>query len=156
MTYLLRSGHRHRDGYDIVHVGDEFTAQFPEINRDTGRTIGGMFRVVEGSGKYDRRHVSMWLSKINHSVSVPVTSDGIKSALREMRPDDRDRLADIDTEMGDLQARLDALRTERGRLLHEAFKRGDRVLPPEVIRAADARLAYFEQRREERAREESP
>lgn len=144
MTYLLRNGERHRDGNDLIYPAETFRARFEEIRRQVGR-IEGLGRVVEGTGQFDRTHVRLVVDHEGaygeRAARVSMTSDGVRSALRRMRPDDERALTSVDARIADLREQLAAAGAERRALLHAAFKRGDRVLAPEVIRVADGEQA---------------
>lgn len=144
--YLLRTDKRPGKP-DLVWPAESFHASFHEITRPTGRTLAGLGRIVEGTGKYDRGHVSLrvttdggsWSREQNHYAAASTSSDGLRQVLRRARPDDAARLAAADAEVDSARAALDAALRARMILRAEAFTRGDRVLSPEVLRVADGK-----------------
>lgn len=141
MTYLLNTRNRHRDGNDLVYPAPEIVARWNEANRSTGRNLG-MFNIVEGTGKPDKSGLSirtiMPEGRGAQSTWTRTTSDDVRQVVRTMRDDDEQALAVVDERIADLTAQLAEAQHERRTLLHAAFRRGDRVLPQELIRQANA------------------
>lgn len=101
-----------------------------EINRPTGKTLGGMFNVVEGTGKHDTKRVQIGVA--GHSRSVPYTAAGIKTVLRRVRPQEAGAIAEAECTIERLTAELEAARASLKSAQAEAFARGNVVRLAEV------------------------
>ena len=101
-----------------------------EINRPTGKTVGGIFNVVERTGKHDTANVQIGIS--GHSRSVPYTAAGIKTVLRRVRGQEAQAITDAEQEIERLTSALEAARCALKAAQAEAFARGNVVRLAEV------------------------
>lgn len=112
--YLITYPRPFKRGRQLVEVAD-VEAAYPEMTRDTGKRIAGM-RVSEGTGRYDRKLLRIMgvtytrsrqpVVASSGSVVVLNTAEGVKSAVRAIRPQELERLQAIDSE-------IERLRSER-------------------------------------------
>lgn len=101
-----------------------------EINRPTGRTIGGLFNVVERTGKYDTSHIQIGVA--DHSRSVPYTAAGVKTVIRRVREQEATAIQEAECAIVRLTAELEAARGALKAAQAEAFARGNVVRLAEV------------------------
>lgn len=138
MTYLLR------DYQGGITLRPDLSVFYEEIRRDTGRALGGVFRVVEGTGKYDKRTLNF----VGGS-TVRATAEGVKSTARVLREREAAELAAIDETIERLQRDLQAAKQIRSAARRNAFTKGNVVRLQEAIAIADANLAKREARNTE-------
>ena len=101
-----------------------------EIRRPTGKTLGGMFNIFEGTGRFDTTRVQ--IGAANHTRSVPYTAAGIKTVLRRVRPQEAAAIAEAECTIERLTAELEAARAALKSAQAEAFARGNVVRLAEV------------------------
>ena len=112
----------------------DISAEHPEIRRTTYSNLGGFrFGHSVGTGRIDGRKLDIRSPQVSSYVfRVPATAEGIKSVLRRLRPQECELLDGIDRQIEELQARLAALKEERSRALHLAWRHGNVVRLKEV------------------------
>jgi hypothetical protein len=106
----------------------------PEIRKLKQASLSG-FRFAHsiGTGRIDRRKLDISSPQISSYVfRVAASADGVKSVLRRLRPQEAALLDEIDSDIEQLQAQLDALRERRKETLHTAWQRGNVVRLKEV------------------------
>lgn len=96
-------------------------------------SIGG-FQTMERIGE-DRSKLSVRAGAGNYQY-VPATKAGVDSLIRRARPQDLERLVEIDAERDRLNKRLGELRRERIDVLHEAWQKGHKVTLQEMVARA--------------------
>ena len=139
--YLISYPRPFKRGRQLVEVAD-VEAAYPEVTRDTGRRVVGM-RVSEGTGRYERKLLRIMgvtytrsgqpVVASSGSVVALNTAEGVKSAVRAIRPQELGRLQAIDSE-------IERLRSERREVLRLAWQRGHVVGVGELRAKADQRL----------------
>ena len=115
------------DGADGVKP---ITCWHAEIHRPTGKTLGGMFNVVERTGRYDTARVQIGVG--GHTRSVPYTAAGIKTVLRRVRPQEAAAISAAEDTITRLTAELEAARTALKAAQAAAFAHGNVVRLAEV------------------------
>ena len=122
---IVNLGPKMRSPYDVsdrFYVrGDDQEVPKPircwhmEIIRSTGKIIGGMFNVVEGTGKYDTANVQIGVA--GHTRSVPYTAAGIKTVLRRVRAQEAQAITDAEQEIEDRKStRLNSSHIQKSRM----------------------------------------
>ena len=120
----------------------------PEINRPAKhQPFPKLARVVEGTGRFNRSVVSVGAERSSGGfewyASVPATAAGIKSAVRRIRPQERERIAEVDTQIAEVKEHLRQLRTRRNSYLDDAWRHGHVVTLGEVERAMDGNARRY-------------
>ena len=111
-----------------------------EIRRPTGKTLGGMFNIVEGTGRFDTTRVQVGVG--GHTRSVPYTAAGIKTVLRRVRAQEAQAITDAEQEIERLTTALEAARCALKAAQAEAFARGNVVRLAEVEAVVTTRKDY--------------
>lgn len=140
-AYIVRRAGR--DGATrYVQVG-RLVARRVEINKPTGKTLGGLFTEVKGTGRY-RPDVLCLHATRDETVDgfgrraydglrehVGRSAAGVKAVVRRIRPQEAAELARIDEDIAEVQERLETLRRQRREALASAWQRAH------VVRLAD-------------------
>lgn len=141
MTYVTKWGRNKPQ----ICTAEDFTARYPERLKPTGRKLGGVFTEVEADG-VDKNRVEIRLtdavSPAGHERTVSLARwtfpiKGSRDVIREMRPDDAKKLAEIDERLTAKLAEVHAIRLERADLVKRSFARGGAVLPGDLREMAE-------------------
>ena len=113
-------------------------ASFKEYERTRG-VIGGMFRHVEGTGKFNK---SVILLNIGRNARDYIRdSDKLKQVFRRIRQQEAQQLDKLDAAIKAAELVVNDLRKDRGELVKLAFQKGHTVYLNEVREVAEANLA---------------
>lgn len=148
--FLVKAGVRSR-GKNSVVVADEIGVFHPIIFRVAG-TVGGVFNEMKSTGKRDQEKFEITVregtlgtglktSRSHNRAHADATAASAKKVIRQLRPQEEEKLDAIDAARRDLYAKLEALGTERDELIREAFSKGNVVRVAELEQMA----ADFEQ-----------
>lgn len=145
--YIVRRAPR--NGVKVQHViGTELYVGQVEQTRATGRSIGGMFREVESTGKMVAgvlrvrlQGVSGHGQKRDHGELVRTTPVEVKKLIRRVRPDELALLAEHDRRIEQIEAELKAARAARAETAAEAWVKAHVVTVKELDAIAEASRA---------------
>lgn len=117
----------------------KFTARWAEKVRTIGYSeIPGLGRLrrTESAGP-DKRRLRLALDR--NAIVVPATAEGVKTAVRRLRPEDQAELTRRNEEIDQVSTALRNLKTARLDFLHESFQRGHVVPLKEVTEMAETK-----------------
>ena len=136
-NYLIAYPQPGRRGRRYVEALD-LDAYYPDQTRDTGRRLAGMM-LRESTGRPNLRHLRLMamvrsrsggIMSMGNSVIVPNSAAGIRNAVRAVRTQEFELLADIDRQLGEMRAR-------RQEAVSLAWRRGHHVAVGELRAKAD-------------------
>ena len=128
-------------GFRQARTADELTdVRFARRVRDTGRTLGGLFREVEDAGEneqiinvYARESLTLEGSKSAVRITIGRSQDWVDKTIRRLRPQDLTEVAEIDESIESLRQQLRELKQRRRFTLESAWKRAAKVPLREVV-----------------------
>ncbi len=106
-------------------LSPDYTATRIEINRPKGKPVGGLFQMVEGTGKFVPGRLRVTLHETSESAYIEDSAAGVKTRLRRLREQERAELQAIDEE-------FERLHERRKVALAKAWARGNVVTLAEV------------------------
>lgn len=138
-----------RNGLKVQHViGTELYVGQVEQTRSTGRSIGGMFREVESTGKMVAGVLRVRLQglsghgqKRDHGELVKTTPVEVKKFIRRVRAEELALLAEHDQRIDEIEQQLKAARAARAETAAEAWVRAHVVTVKELDAIAAASAA---------------
>lgn len=126
---------------DRIFQTDNPRIRYRDVNRDTGRKLGGVFRVVEHD-HWDHSQVRLsafparWANGVGTSHiygrHVAYTDDGLGSALRRLSSRDAEILDEIDQLISKKREELAKLQVRRKSAITRAFNQGRKVTKKEL------------------------
>jgi hypothetical protein len=131
---------------------------YKEKTRSTRRSLGG-FNVIEHSG-WDKTKLSIHARQGDHAqpvksgngtktgssfgVTVPATAAGVKTGVRRLRPEEAERIEEIDMNIQRLQDEIKACRGARDHWVATAWTRGHAVRLNEIVPASGENIRVVE------------
>ncbi|HVX32809.1 MAG TPA: hypothetical protein VHA80_06665 [Solirubrobacterales bacterium] len=140
--FLVRVRRGRGDQRSPYVLAEEITVQHPVIFRQAGRqsTIGGIpIRRMASTGRRDRAVFEVIVregttargfesARSRDQARAQASAAGIKKVCRRLRPQEAARIVAIDTEIAELEGRIEEARDRRQEAVREAWARGNVVL----------------------------
>lgn len=120
-----------------IYQPETIDAFYLEAREPTGESLAGM-RVMRGTGRFNRERIHLRAGKFG-TLSIERAPDAVKRHLRRLRPQEAERLDEIDADIERLQA-------ERRELMATAWAKGHVITLKEITDMADAHLAARRER----------
>lgn len=150
--YLIRGGDKHHYRYTFTVPADELSAHYPIKHRDTGRTIGGLFREVEADG-HDKERIELnstgttteGNTRNAKGSRVPmrhfdVRWPDLKTHVRVLAEPDVTIITDFDAEIQRLQNAIQAMREMRDQHVKDSWRRARPANSLDLREMAETRL----------------
>jgi hypothetical protein len=163
--YLLRAGIRRR-GPNSVVIAEELEVEHPTIMRraEVRETPIGLIGRLESTGRRDRRRLHFIVTKgtvgtgaetsrSRHQAETQASAAATKMLIRELRPQDAEKIDGLDEELAAVEERRKALCARREEAVHQAFSRGHVVRLSQLTAMAATYEREWEKARAEERRE---
>lgn len=163
--YLLKAGIRRR-GRNSVVIAEGLVVEHPIIMRqaEVRDTPIGLIGRLESTGKRDRRRFHFIVAKgtvgtgaetsrSRHQAEAQATAAATKKVIRSLRPQDAEKIDDIDQELAAVEERRKRLCDRRDEAVREAFSRGQVVRVSQLEEMAAAYEREWEEARAAERRE---
>lgn len=147
-TYIVRRAPQ--QGRKVRHyLTPRLNVSQIDENRATGRTLGGLFREVESTGRKIKGVLRIRTAeadtvdghgcRANHGDHVRTNPEAVKALVRRVRPEELAAIAEQDTVIAGIEAELTAARAVRAELTAEAWRKAHVVTVKELETLAGMR-----------------